>query len=56
VREHYGALLDGIVADEQPGAEDLPALRTQTLMGTAEQRTALAREVIAFAEKLRDGS
>jgi LPPG:FO 2-phospho-L-lactate transferase len=52
VREHYGALLDGIVADEELDGP-LPALRTPTLMGGSEQRARLAREVVAFAEKLR---
>jgi LPPG:FO 2-phospho-L-lactate transferase len=52
VREHYGALLDGIVADEELDGP-LPALRTPTLMGGSEQRERLAREVVAFAEKLR---
>jgi LPPG:FO 2-phospho-L-lactate transferase len=55
VREHYGSLLDGIVADEElDGA--LPALRTPTLMGSPEQRARLAREVIGFAGKVRGAS
>ncbi len=55
VGEHYGSLLDGIVADEElDGA--LPALRTPTLMDGPEQRARLAGEVIAFAEKLRGAS
>ncbi len=55
VRAHYGALLDGIVADEELDGP-LPALRTPTLMGGSEERERLAREVLGFAEKLRDGS
>ena len=54
VREHYGDLLDGIVADEELDGP-LPALRTATLMGDAAQRTRLAREVVEFAGKLRAG-
>jgi LPPG:FO 2-phospho-L-lactate transferase len=52
VREHYGALLDGIVADEELGGP-LPVLRTATRMDDAGQRTRLAREVIEFAGRLR---
>jgi len=51
VRDHYGALLDGIVADEElDGA--LAALQTATLMDGPEQRVRLAREVVGFAAKL----
>jgi LPPG:FO 2-phospho-L-lactate transferase len=52
VREHYGDLLDGIVADEQLEGP-LPALRTATLMDDAERRTRLAEEVVEFAGRLR---
>jgi LPPG:FO 2-phospho-L-lactate transferase len=55
VREHYGALLDGIVADEDLDGP-LPALRTATLMDGPEQRAELARAVVEFAEKLAAAS
>jgi LPPG:FO 2-phospho-L-lactate transferase len=46
----YGDLLAGIVADEDvPG---LPCLVTDTLMDTAEDRAALARDTLDFAAKL----
>jgi hypothetical protein len=54
VREHYGDLLDGIVADEELDGP-LPALRTATLMGDETQRKALAERVVEFAGKLRGG-
>ncbi len=54
VSEHYGELLDGIVADEALEGGP-PALRTPTLMGGGEQRARLAEDVIAFAGKL-DGA
>jgi LPPG:FO 2-phospho-L-lactate transferase len=55
VRAHYGALLDGIVADEELNGP-LPALSTTTLMGSRAERERLAHEVLAFAGKLRDAS
>ena len=55
VREHYGELLDGIVADE-PLEGATPSLSTPTLMDTTETRARLAREVVAFARKLHDAS
>jgi LPPG:FO 2-phospho-L-lactate transferase len=54
IREHYGELLDGIVADEP--VEGLPALRTDTAMPDAAGRMRLAREVISFAEGLAAAS
>jgi LPPG:FO 2-phospho-L-lactate transferase len=54
VAEHYGALLDGIVADE-PHAEPpsgLPRLSTDTRMSDAAARAALAARVLAFADSL----
>jgi LPPG:FO 2-phospho-L-lactate transferase len=51
VRDYYGDLLDGIIADEQ--IEGLPALRTDTRMGDGSARARLARETVAFAESLR---
>jgi LPPG:FO 2-phospho-L-lactate transferase len=51
VREYYGELLDGIVADEElDGA--VSALRTPTLMNGPEQRARLAEQVVGFAAKL----
>ena len=58
VREHYGDLLDGIVADEALPVDGaaVPALQTATLMDGPEGRMGLAREVLAFAEKLSGDS
>ncbi len=52
VREHYGDLLDGIVADEELDGP-LPALRTATRMDDAGVRRRLAEQVVEFAGKLR---
>jgi LPPG:FO 2-phospho-L-lactate transferase len=50
VARAYGDVLDGIVADEVvPG---LPCLVTETLMGSAEERVALATNTLDFAAKL----
>jgi LPPG:FO 2-phospho-L-lactate transferase len=46
----YEEVLDGVVADEP--VDGLPALRTDTLMDTAEARERLAREVLDFASSL----
>jgi len=43
----YADVIDGVVADEE--VPDLAALRTDTLMESAEDRARLAREVLAFA-------
>jgi LPPG:FO 2-phospho-L-lactate transferase len=43
----YAEVIDGVVADEE--VPDLAALRTDTLMNSAEDRARLAREVLAFA-------
>ncbi len=50
VREHYGELLDGIVADEP--LEGLPALETDTRMAGEGDRRRLAGEVVSFAGRL----
>ncbi len=50
VREYYGELLDGMVADET--LEGLPALRTETRMGDAQERARLARACVEFAAGL----
>jgi LPPG:FO 2-phospho-L-lactate transferase len=52
VRAHYGALLDGIVADEQLDGP-LPALVTGTRMDDEAGRRALARATADFAASLR---
>ena len=50
IAEHYGSLLDGIVADEEvPG---LPTLRADLHMDGADGRARLARETLAFAQGL----
>ncbi len=51
VREHYGDLLDGIVADEP--LEGLPALETDIRMSDEGARRRLAGEVVAFGRTLR---
>ncbi len=50
VREYYGNLLDGLVADEPVAG--LPVLETDTRMGGREPRARLARESVAFAARL----
>ena len=46
----YDGLIDALVADEP--VDGLPSLRCETLMSTAEQRTALARRVLEFGASL----
>jgi LPPG:FO 2-phospho-L-lactate transferase len=54
IAAHYGDLLDGIVSDEEPATVPaLPALRTDTLMQTPDDRARVARETLSFAEGLR---
>ncbi len=48
VAEFYGELLDGIVADEDAGA-DLPALHADTRMDDAESRVRVAEQTLDFA-------
>ena len=50
VAEHYGELLDGIVADEP--IERLPALRVDTCMSDASARAEVAAQVLGFADSL----
>jgi len=52
VAEYYGDLLDGIVADEDVVAGELPSLRVDTLLGDGEQRRRVAADVLTFAEGL----
>jgi LPPG:FO 2-phospho-L-lactate transferase len=53
VAEHYGSLLDAMVADEDLGpGHALPALRTSTLMSDAASRGRVAAETLRFAEGL----
>jgi LPPG:FO 2-phospho-L-lactate transferase len=51
VARAYAEVIDGMVADEP--LNGLPALVTDTLMASAEDRTRLAREVLEFAVSLR---
>ncbi len=51
IRDFYGELLDGIVADEP--LEGLAALETDIRMGDGQARRRLAGEVVAFGETLR---
>ena len=57
VAEHYGDLLDGFVIDEQDNALTselgLPTIVTQTWMRTDEDKSALAHDVLQFADALR---
>ena len=50
IAKAYGDVLDGIVADEQVAGID--CLVTDTLMGSLEQRVALATNTLDFAAKL----
>ena len=50
VREYYGELLDGMVADE--AVSGLPVLVTDTRIGEQESRARLARESVEFAAGL----
>jgi LPPG:FO 2-phospho-L-lactate transferase len=56
VANHYRAILDGYVIDDQDQADaaalDLPVLVTGTLMRTLADREALARRVLDFADRL----
>jgi LPPG:FO 2-phospho-L-lactate transferase len=56
VRDYYGELLDGLLADEEidkPSGRSAPALhRTDTRMGDAASRQQLARATVAFAQSL----
>jgi len=53
VAEHYGELLDGIVADED--VAHLPTLRIDTRMEDAPARARVAAQTLAFAETLALG-
>jgi hypothetical protein len=46
----YAEVIDGIVADE--AVEGIPALVTDTLLDTPEDRARVAREVLDFAISL----
>ncbi len=50
IADHYGALLDGIVADED--VRGVAGVNTDTDMRDADRRAALARETLAFARAL----
>jgi LPPG:FO 2-phospho-L-lactate transferase len=51
VRDYYGGLLDGLLADEPLAG--LPSLQTDTRMADGPSRMHLARAAVAFAEGLR---
>ncbi len=53
VAEHYGALLDGIVADE-PLTVGLPTQRIDTRMTDPSSRAYVAEQVLAFTRSLAD--
>lgn len=50
IADHYGDLLDGLVADEP--AEGVPVAQTDTLMDSAEARRRVASFVLEFAASL----
>ena len=56
VAEYYGALLDGFVLDDADAeaAEDIETTvtATRTVMARPGDREALARDVLAFADRL----
>ena len=56
VAAHYGRLIDGYVMDEAdsrlPAALDLPVETTRTLMQSLDDREALARAVLDFADRI----
>jgi LPPG:FO 2-phospho-L-lactate transferase len=56
VAEHYGDLIDGYVVDtadaSSMSSSPVPAFATATLMRTLADRERLAREVLAFADRL----
>jgi LPPG:FO 2-phospho-L-lactate transferase len=57
VARHYGDILDLYIADEEDAASlaglDVPVVLARTLMQTLADREALARTVIAAAERVR---
>lgn len=54
IADHYGALLRGFVLErgDEPETAELPCLATRTVMRTRQHRLQLAREVLAFGERL----
>jgi LPPG:FO 2-phospho-L-lactate transferase len=58
VAAHYRGLIDGLVVDDSDAAEaaglDVPVLATRTLMENLADRTRLAEEVVAFADRLAE--
>jgi LPPG:FO 2-phospho-L-lactate transferase len=60
IAAHYAGLIDGLVIDEADRADEaLPGVATHvtsTLMRTLEDREALARATLGFAERLQRGS
>ena len=54
VAQHYGDVLDAIVADEE--VTGIASLHTDTAMPDAARRAALARETLAFAARLAAGA
>jgi LPPG:FO 2-phospho-L-lactate transferase len=53
--QHYDGLLSGIVVEQgdETEVQGLPTLATRTVMGGAVDRLRLAREVLAFVERVR---
>jgi LPPG:FO 2-phospho-L-lactate transferase len=52
VARAYAGLLDGLVADEEVEPEDVPSLRTDTLMDTPAARARVAATILEFAGAL----
>jgi LPPG:FO 2-phospho-L-lactate transferase len=51
IADYYGALIDGLVADER--ASGLTTLETDVLMATADARRRVAEQTLKFALALR---
>lgn len=58
IAEHYRGLIDGLVIDRADAAEEtragVPVMVTRTMMKTVADRERLARDVIAFADRLAE--
>jgi LPPG:FO 2-phospho-L-lactate transferase len=52
VARAYAGLLDGLVVDEEVELEDVPSLRTDTLMDTPAARARVAATILEFAGAL----
>ncbi len=55
IAAHYQGLVRAMVVEhgDEDSLQDMPVFATKTIMGGAEDRARLAREVLAFAERVR---